>query len=720
MGQVVRAAHVVVVTALIASILPLRATGAQLDPTVRDRVLPAAIQIAAIVVATENGQTEEQLVPRGSGTVVSPDGIILTNYHVVDLAEVEARVEADQAAFQRSGRNRTLELITDRFILLFSERDEPPQRRFTARVVEEAPGLDLAVLAIVGGSRGQPLDPSTLSIPYVALGDSDKVQIGDRVHLFGYPVVGSGMLTYTEGVVSGFDFQNGVNGRAWINSDATISGGSSGGTAVDSGGLLIGIPTLAAALDCRPGDTNGDGIVDESDVGCIPVGGSLVRLRPVNLARPLLVKASPEFFGIELSNPTPVVIPTPSPTATTPNPRRTTLEIEVDGELRPYQVFVDWRPLLVMTPDGGAWAFFSAAAELATGELDTKRLYAARFSPGPGGGWDSARAVPGGDIQFGPAAVVDGEGVVQLVYTDRASGLATSYGVLMHRRIAPDGTWSEATPVAPSARAGHQIAPSMAIGPNGELFVAWQDQRLMDEEARVAAASNANVFVSRLEAGSWTDPDQIDALAPPGLNGLRPDIFVSGDSLHAVWSAYDPADTTSAEAIFWAHQPLDGSLDWGQPESLAERNGDQIGGRFLDVAPSPDGGAVLVFGRRQDDFNVLYVSRFRDEGWDEPSELISGSRGSYISLAVAADGTAYVAYNLGSGDTVDAGALAIAADSAEPGDEVNLTGNQAGGQGITNVAVDANGAPWVIYFHEDTGQPASEVRVIQWARIPGP
>ena len=126
--------------------------------------------------------------------------------------------------------------------------------------------------------------------PFVPLGDSDELGLGDKVHIFSYPAIGGDSLTYTEGVVSGFLQEDGVNGVAWIKTDAVISGGSSGGTAINDAGELIGVPTLGSELDCRPEDTNGVDH-DVEDVGCIPMGGSIGQLRPINLARKLLAEA---------------------------------------------------------------------------------------------------------------------------------------------------------------------------------------------------------------------------------------------------------------------------------------------------------------------------------------------------------------------------------------------------------------------------------------------
>ncbi|MEL7157580.1 MAG: hypothetical protein AAFN30_13385, partial [Actinomycetota bacterium] len=98
--------------------------------------------------------------------------------------------------------------------------------------------------------------------------------------------------------ISGFTAQAGIGDRALIKTDATIAGGNSGGAAVDTGGRLIGIPTKARAsesgpaVDCRPlADTNADGQVDEDD-NCVPIGGFLNGLRPINLAKPLIEAAA--------------------------------------------------------------------------------------------------------------------------------------------------------------------------------------------------------------------------------------------------------------------------------------------------------------------------------------------------------------------------------------------------------------------------------------------
>ena len=73
--------RVVLLALLVALVLgaPASVVLAQIDPQVRDRVVPAIVEIAIVLDVTENGTTEPQFLPVGSGTIISPDGLILTN-----------------------------------------------------------------------------------------------------------------------------------------------------------------------------------------------------------------------------------------------------------------------------------------------------------------------------------------------------------------------------------------------------------------------------------------------------------------------------------------------------------------------------------------------------------------------------------------------------------------------------------------------------------------
>lgn len=228
----------------------------------------ATVQIFALY--EEGG--EWQVVWTGSGSIITADGLILTNGHVVDDRYDE---------------------YTDLGIAITERTDQPPELMYLAEIATVDYGLDFAVIRIVTDLDKNPV---VVNLPYIALGDSDGIDIGDDLRILGFPGIGGDTITFTEGTVSGFTQERGIEGRAWIKTDATIAGGNSGGLAAGSNGLLIGVPTQASAggdqvVDCRPvADTNRDGYVDENDT-CVPIGGFLNGLRPINLAVPLIEAA---------------------------------------------------------------------------------------------------------------------------------------------------------------------------------------------------------------------------------------------------------------------------------------------------------------------------------------------------------------------------------------------------------------------------------------------
>lgn len=151
----------------------------------------------------------------GSGVIVSSDGYILTNNHVVDGAD-EVKVA-------------------------FGD----PHVEFQAEVVGRDPKTDIAVLKI-----------DAEDLPAATLGDSEELEVGDTVLAIGNPF-GIG-LTVTHGIVSALG-RGGLGIETYedfIQTDAAINPGNSGGALVDSQGRVIGINT---AILSRSGGFNGVG-----------------------------------------------------------------------------------------------------------------------------------------------------------------------------------------------------------------------------------------------------------------------------------------------------------------------------------------------------------------------------------------------------------------------------------------------------------------------------
>ncbi len=274
--------------------IPSASVWAQADPTIIGRAIDAVVQLSIVVRGVVDGEEQVIWYAVGTGTVVSPDGLILTNQHLITPTGVDEKLTELESQLAAEGKSADLQVDADRFMVAVSDGRQLPDPRYVARVVAEDADLDLAVLRVEADVQGATLDRESMNLPALPLGSSDAMNLGEPVHVFGFPAIGSGSLTYTVGIVSGFLFEEGIDGTAWINTDAVTSGGNSGGAAVNDAGELIGVPTSGSALDCRVGDTNRDGVVGPEDVGCLPTGGSLTQLRPIDLARPLLASIDAE------------------------------------------------------------------------------------------------------------------------------------------------------------------------------------------------------------------------------------------------------------------------------------------------------------------------------------------------------------------------------------------------------------------------------------------
>jgi S1-C subfamily serine protease len=202
-----------------------------LPPTeVFARVAPATV----VIVALGPGDG----LSLGSGAIVTPGGLLLTNYHVIRPGLMTGRL----VAFLYDPNERTSEENFAQYLRTHIDRARPLSVR---RIDEEN---DLAVLAL----------PPGVPYPSVPLGDSDVVQVGESVLAIGTP---HGLTwSLTPGLISSLRKNS-------LQTSAAINPGNSGGPLVDMNGRLLGINTY------------------------IREGQGLGFARPVNLVRPLLAAA---------------------------------------------------------------------------------------------------------------------------------------------------------------------------------------------------------------------------------------------------------------------------------------------------------------------------------------------------------------------------------------------------------------------------------------------
>jgi len=290
-----------------------------------DNVLQASVRIITHIEVVPDDEDEDPFPCRldeetvleasvGSGTIISEDGYVLTNHHVANVGPIPDEVRAyceDQAPRGRGAA------ALSRIVWVPDARGNPVEPYRSELVRDSSLVEDLAVLRITEHADGSRVNTRRDPFPFVQFGDSDALREPEKIILVGYPANAGTSRRVSEGIFSGWG-DNGY-GVPWIYTDATISGGNSGGTAVNSQGLFVGVPTIATISDCRPGDTNNDGLEDENDQGCIGIGGNYGILIPSNIARVFAEEAIGEELPV-VEPATPVDPNEPMPTQESVDP----------------------------------------------------------------------------------------------------------------------------------------------------------------------------------------------------------------------------------------------------------------------------------------------------------------------------------------------------------------------------------------------------------------
>lgn len=175
--------------------------------SIAKQAVPAVVGVYNIgssrdIFGFNNGNTEAQAY--GSGVIVSNDGVIVTNHHVIENA------------------SRVVVVTND-------------GKQYEAELLGKSSSTDLAVLKIKGKD-----------FPYVEIGDSDAIEVGDLAVAIGNPLGSEFSQSVTDGIISGVDrkISSDAGNIGLIQTNASINSGNSGGALLNGEGQLIGINTL--------------------------------------------------------------------------------------------------------------------------------------------------------------------------------------------------------------------------------------------------------------------------------------------------------------------------------------------------------------------------------------------------------------------------------------------------------------------------------------------
>jgi putative serine protease PepD len=177
----------------------------------------------------------------GSGTLISPTGLILTNSHIAEPNAPGLAV----AYVDPSTRSETNPPYLT--VMMTTGPSSPAVAKYRARPVAVDGYLDLSVVQIYATIDGKPVSPGSLHLPYLTIGNVAKLQLDQPVTVLGFPsVADSQSITVTSGVLSTFvpDPMGHVKDRRFeLETTARVAHGNSGGAAIDGAGHLIGVPS---------------------------------------------------------------------------------------------------------------------------------------------------------------------------------------------------------------------------------------------------------------------------------------------------------------------------------------------------------------------------------------------------------------------------------------------------------------------------------------------
>jgi S1-C subfamily serine protease len=183
------------------------------------------------------------IISRGSGTIISSGGLIMTNYHVWNY---DVRVVKDA---QKKYAYRYSPTMDDMFVFVLDPNNifKEPRKKYLARYLSGDKNKDVVILkCYYDVETGQKIQ--NLNLNYMPLGNPFGIEMNSKITIAGYPSIGGSTITVTEGKFLGYYSDQ----NCTIKTDAAISYGNSGGAAVFYN-KLFGIPT---AVSTQTGGAN--------------------------------------------------------------------------------------------------------------------------------------------------------------------------------------------------------------------------------------------------------------------------------------------------------------------------------------------------------------------------------------------------------------------------------------------------------------------------------
>lgn len=190
-----------------------------------------AIAASVVNIFCPSTQSDEES-SGGSGTIISEDGLILTNSHIIPQDKINLHVDKEGC-----------------LVVLPNPTTGQPDGIYLAYPIvlpDISDNYDLAYMNIYAAYYDTDTGEYTGTYPrkftFIVTTTQCTAKLGEPIRIFGYPAISGGYsLTITDGVVSSFP------GDGLIVTSAKISHGNSGGLAVDKNGCMIGVPSMVSS-----------------------------------------------------------------------------------------------------------------------------------------------------------------------------------------------------------------------------------------------------------------------------------------------------------------------------------------------------------------------------------------------------------------------------------------------------------------------------------------